>query len=56
MTIQDEINAVLKEGENAYLSGKTIEQNPYSLYSEKGQRWQRGFANAKYFQMLQSKK
>lgn len=55
MTTQTEINAQLAEGESAFLAGKKNSENPYSLYTDRGQRWQRGYANAKYGKYLQSK-
>lgn len=55
MTTQDEINTILAQGEQAYKNGKLLENNPYPLYSEKYQRWQRGFANANHFDKLQNK-
>lgn len=39
-----------EEGFQAYLDG--IQTNPYSVYTEKGALWQRGWNTAKFGEML----
>ncbi len=52
--LEPDEQSLYQQGFQAYLDG--IQVNPYSLYGEQGQQWQRGWNTAKYGESLNGSK
>lgn len=48
----DDLFKAMRDGSSAFDAGMTISECPHSLYGELGERWVRGYNNAKYGHML----
>lgn len=45
---REEIEQYMKEGTEAFKAGMKQKHIPYSVYSDKGRLWLRGFVNSEY--------